>query len=431
MKSVVLLLLVTLTSFTFAKGNAEKHKRYFLWLDASSNYERLGDEQGVIKILDKAKASGFTDVIADLRGIDGLVLYKSQYASQYSGPHSFKRSDDYDYPAVIIKQAHRAGLGIYFAMNVFAEGDKETKIGDAYSKHPEWQVQVYTKKGIVPISESEEEIAAFINPILPEVRAHISSIIKEMLNKYNPDGIILDRARYPNLSADFSTASRESFESFIGNRIQNWPEDIYKLDTSTTGKTNRIPGIYYKKWLLWRAKVIHDFFEETKASVKNINPKIDFSVYVGAWYPLYYDLGVNWASNKYHPEKEYDWADSSYYKTGYAELLDFIFTGNYFYDVEEKEAIETYRPNSEPGRTPEDYSWYSVEGSAKLARRAISGATPFYGSLYVQQYLDKNNPQQFVKAMKELVRDTDGLMIFDVVHLEENDWWKYVEEAIK
>lgn len=417
-----------LTVCIFANNTSSKGKRYFLWLDGHANFERLATEEGIKKILLKAKTAGITDIITDLRGTDGHVLYPGGIAPVLTEYEGFKRPVDYDFPAIIIKEARRLGLGVYFSLNVFSEGNKVAKFGLTYTKHPEWQVQVYTKNGIVPITESDEEIAAFVNPILPEVRKYIFSIIEELLHRYNPDGIVLDRARYPNISGDFSTLSKETFEKFIGKTISKWPEDIYKIDT--TSGIQRIPGVHYQKWLMWRAKNIHDFFEELRGKVKAVNPQIDFSVYVGSWYPYYYDMGVNWASTQYHPEKEYDWADSAYNKTGFAEIVDRMFIGNYFFDVAEQEAIDSHTPSPESWMKPEDYWWYSVEGSSKIAKKVTCSVIPLYGSLYVQQYLDENNPQQFVKAMKQVIKDTNGLMIFDVVHLEQNDWWKYVQQAI-
>ena len=33
-----------------------------------------------------------------------------------------------------------------------------------------------------------------------------------------------------------------------------------------------------------------------------------FGTYTGAWYPSYYEVGVNFASNQYDPSKDFDWA---------------------------------------------------------------------------------------------------------------------------
>lgn len=66
-----------------------------------------------------------------------------------------------------------------------------------------------------------------INPLNEEYRIHILNVLKELLAKYPAlDGLILDRVRYDGISADFSDLSRETFETYIGEKVENFPEDI-------------------------------------------------------------------------------------------------------------------------------------------------------------------------------------------------------------
>ncbi len=108
-----------------------------------------------------------------------------------------------------------------------------------------------------------------------------------------------------------------------------------------------------------------------------------------------------------------------------------MFVGTYFYNVTERGAVESHTPSPDPTKKPSYYWWYSVDGSAKIAMRVINGVVPAYGSLYVQQYLDKHNPKQFVRAIRADLRLTDGVMIFDLVHLDKYGWWKYAKEGLE
>src|SRR5699024_4668293 len=108
----------------------------------------------------------------------------------------------------------------------------------------------------------------------------------------------------------------------------------------------------------------------------SIDPELSFTDYVGAWYPLYYSEGVNWASR--HQQPDFDWASPTYHRTGYAEDLDFLMVGTYFPEITKQEAIDNDRPAS----------WYSVEGSAEIATEAVAEATWVYASLYLLQYAD-------------------------------------------
>jgi len=162
--------------------------------------------------------------------------------------------------------------------------------------------------------------------------------------------------------------------------------------------------------------------------VKKVRPDAIFSDYVGAWYPSYYELGVNWASKAYDPSQEYDWALPEYQETGYAETLDFLFTGCYFYPVTIAEVDSLYRdwkekPNREPGMEEKYRPYHSVEGAARMSQKVTMGKIPVYGSLYVQQYKGENDPRQFVDALRMVQKETEGAMIFDLVHIIMFDWW--------
>ena len=47
------------------------------------------------------------------------------------------------------------------------------------------------------------------------------------------------------------------------------------------------------------------------------------------------------------------------------------------------------------------------------------------GSVYVEQY--KQNSGQFTKAMQMCKDKTNGLMIFDLVHIVEKNWWDTIK----
>ena len=75
--------------------------------------------------------------------------------------------------------------------------------------------------------------------------------------------------------------------------------------------------------------------------------------------------------------------------------------------------------------------WYSVEGSAKIAMSVTKGVLPVYGSLYVEQYEWESDPDQFRRAVEMVRKKTDGVMIFDLVHLERYGYWDYLEQGIR
>jgi hypothetical protein len=309
----------------------------------------------------------------------------------------------------------------HLSMNVFAEGFKAPRIGRAYedSTIRSWAVVSYSPKGRRSIIDADEEIAVFVDPALDTVRQYELAVMEESLLRYRPDGIILDRARYSGITTSFSDSSRSVFERWRGAPVSKWPEDILTWPSDSATLKEYIRGPLFKEWVQWRAGVIASFFREGRARVKEVDTSIVFGDYAGAWYPPYFEVGVNWSSRRYDPSREYDWATPRYRSTGYADDLDLLMVGTYFYEVTTSE-VRDGKP-----------AWYSVEGSADIARRVTAGAVPLYGSLYVEQYHERNDPEQFVRAVKLLKEKTDGVMIFDLVHIDQYGWWDILERAWK
>ena len=104
-----------------------------------------------------------------------------------------------------------------------------------------------------------------------------------MAQKYDFDGLLLDRGRYDNIQSDFSDFSRGKFEAYIGKKLERFPEDIYTWEEDGDGGWKRIDGPYFKQWIEWRASVIYDFFKRTKEELKAVKPGLKFGAYTGAW----------------------------------------------------------------------------------------------------------------------------------------------------
>jgi hypothetical protein len=64
-----------------------------------------------------------------------------------------------------------------------------------------------------------------------------------------------------------------------------------------------------------------------------------------------------------------------------------------------------------------------------VALRAVDDDTFLYGSLYLQQYAGK--PEAFQEAVRASLATTQGVMIFDMSHLDQFGWWPQLEEVLR
>lgn len=380
-----------------------------LWFQTSANVERLNSREAISKVFDKCKEAGITAVVFDLES-HGTFAFPTKLGPHLSSHTALDFPADYDMIKTGLEEAHKRRL--LFFVSYFGTTKME-------GKPKEWQFVYHPD-----VKKDENELA--VNPFLPQVKRFYFSLLREVLNKYEVDGVILDGIRYRGFDNDFSDYSRRSFERLLGRKVKNWPYDIirfeFELDT-TTGKYVPIPifGPLFKEWCYWRAKTAYDYFVQARRIVKTISRvkkrKIIFADYVGSWYPDYVELGVNWATNKYQPN--YEWAlPGKYYKTGYAQLLDFLATGLYFPQVTVAEA-----------RALGLKEYYSVEGASNIVNEVVMDVTPVIGTLFVLQF--ENKPEKFKEAILIAKNKTYGVGIFDCVYIEKYNWWHILKDTLK
>lgn len=469
-----------------------------MWADASANWERLSNEEGVRRLFERCRSANINIVVVDVKDINGSVLYDSRIAPRLTEHKGVAIEPGFDLLKTAAEEGRRHGISVYASINVFSEGRRAE--GGPVFDHPEWESVVYLAEpwvgvpgeigypvagvnqqplpgrlalytdldkvpadapGLVKVNvhqdgqvldaqagaayvlagsgaagawlerlvpgtplqitsrpklvparhAGEMHNAIFVNPANQQAREYELSIIQEIASNYDIDGIILDRMRYSGLNADFSNLSREKFETWLGSRVENWPQDIITFSPLPDGQAQW--GPLFQKWLEWRAHNIKSFFEAARGVIKSVDSDKETAVYVGSWYWSYYPMGVNWASDKFHPRAA--WASPEYHRTGYATTADWITTGCYYPTVSRQEAREN---NTSEAAT--------VQAAAEVSTHVIDAASFTYGGLYLIDY--RNNSEAFRRAI-QMCRDvTQGVMLFDLVYVENYDWWGILEE---
>lgn len=489
-------------------------RKVLLWIDATANYERIGSSAEIKRIVSKAKSSGVTTLVLDIKPVEGSVLYRSRIAP------FFKKKDieidsSHDPLAVLIAKAHSLGLEVYASLNVFCEG--KNGFGLAYTKK-DWASKAYNqalylekdgnltaiaryntyprpeelsyltddaydslniagaaaiikdnkvaeivtsgevslhdnpvvygfdsmaetlkhhlgsrlvvKNEIRPVTAWADIPHGFVNPLLPQVQAYELALLEEVISHYQIDGLVLDRVRYHSINCDFSLKTRRLFEDYLGKEVENWPEDILKLKF-IDGKKRFELGPLAEDWFFFRSLGIKDFFLKARERVKSLRPDLVFGDYAGSWYPDYYALGANWASSKYQPDSPL--AKDGYKDTGYAEVLDFFISGNYYEDVYLKDLENKVKAKvfmrTEAGQSLEYKPWYCVEGAAQMVNQVVLEATTVYGGLYLLQYHQK--PEKLKEAIRVCLNKSAGVMLFDLVYIDHYDWWDLIKETIR
>lgn len=402
------------TAGTDETGTSEKQEKVkMLWLDAEANFKLFSQKSNITTYLDLAKKTGFNMIAVDVRPVQGDVLYKSEFMPALTTINGHTVNRDWDYLQYFIEEAHNRDLKVVADATIFTAGLLQTREGMAFRTN-EWDDKIsviYSKDGTLVSGKnnpSKTEATVFLNPVIPEVQEFALRFITEIVSNYDIDGFNLDYCRYSDYSTDFSEASRMAFSSYIGENVTNFPADIFTYNADGS----RNPGKFYKQWWEFRSMTIHDFVAKANQSIHNIKPKVKLYYWAASWFGNRYEVGQNWGSKTYTNFSS-TWATANYHNTGFAEELDVFLLGTYLnriYGLDDNESIE-----------------YGIYNSKKI----INGACTIYGTIAGTNHMDNNDTNSNIEnAVYLCLRDTPGLMVFDIVHVINNGLWNGIKRGI-
>ncbi len=142
-----------------------------------------------IRLLDMHQKNGMNVMIVQVRPA-GDAIYPSPYEpwSEYlTGKQGLPPSPFYDPLEFMITETHKRGMEFHAWLNpyraVFNVLTSSIAPNHLTKIHPEWFLMYGNKK--------------YFNPGLPEVREHTVKIVKDLVTRYNLDGIHMDDYFYP------------------------------------------------------------------------------------------------------------------------------------------------------------------------------------------------------------------------------------------
>lgn len=258
-----------------------------------------------------------------------------------------------------------------------------------------------------PISEKQTQLPLMMNPHDRRNWDRAFSFIKEVLDRYEVNGVIYDdRLRFGGINADFHPSTRQAFEKKVGKKL-SWPDDVFtyplnhRLNHDDQGRAFRSvrPGPYFDAWMAFRADTMTAFVKEA-AALAHKSDRL-FGVYAGSWYGDYAQYGSNYGSDSL--SAGFGFMTPSYRRAGFASAIDFLITGCYYPVATMQEAVERGLP---PGR--------SVEAGGILTNRVTRDQTWGYAGVMLADYA--RNPDKLAEVLQAASFTTQGVMVFDYSH---------------
>lgn len=181
-----------------------------------------------------------------------------------------------------------------------------------------------------------------------------------------------------------------------------------EIITSTGGV-----GPLYSRWIEFRSMTITQLITDIRTKIKSINPQMELHFWSSAHWKSRYSVGQNWASKDYTPVSS-DIYTETCHKTGFADQIDVFSLGAYAENVWKSE-----NPQSD----------WSVENFVTSYSNYTKGACKVYGSIGTYAYEDRSSA--ISDAVYLCLKNTKGLMVFDISHVINHNQWNAIREGIK
>jgi uncharacterized lipoprotein YddW (UPF0748 family) len=346
------------------------------------DYETAAD---VEQVIDNCADAGFDTIMFQVRG-NGTAFYNSNrepWAEQFDF-----QDPGFDPLELAVERAHDKKVQLHAWVNVMPawRGTAPPSNPDQlYNKRPEWFW--YDQHG------NRQALSSFyvsLNPCLPEVRGYIVDVFRDLVSRYEVDGLHMDYIRFPNEHPAIPRGSG-----------LDYPRDARTL-TLYEKATGLAPEDDPEKWDQWRTDRVTQLVSEIKAMIDDTRPAADLTAAVGSVQERalhHFQDGKRWISEG---------------------LLDAVVLMNYTDDpavfsqrMDPWLELETDLPivpglwfGRHPGKTPQQASAV-VARQIEIARQRTGGFCLFaYSSLFDSndEVLAKQNDEQ--RAIREIRRAT-------------------------
>jgi uncharacterized lipoprotein YddW (UPF0748 family) len=255
----------------------------------------LTSPAAIATMVSSAEAGGFNTLLVQVRG-RGDAYYQNGVEPR---PPSLDSKPAFDPLAATIARAHDAGLQVHAWINVnlvAGTGELPAARGHIVFRHPEW---VMIPRTLAPDlvaadprspgylgrlarfvrSQSNELEGIYLSPATPASVAYTTSIVRDIVQRYDLDGVHLDYIRYPREDFDYSRETLTAFRASLVEELR--PADRQRYDArAAAGEPFIYTQAFPQRWRAFRSERLTALLAAIRQAVKLVRPSAVLSVAV-------------------------------------------------------------------------------------------------------------------------------------------------------
>lgn len=262
-----------------------------LWVLRTS----LSSPASIRTLVETARDGGFNTLLVQVRG-RGEAFYRS--AIDPRATDLDPQPSEFDPLATVLDLAHAAGLQVHAWINVNLVASATTlprSRDHVVVRHPDWLMVprqlAASLDGMDPRSPAyvgalarwtrgatDQVEGLYLSPIPVQAREYTTSVVRELVERYDLDGIHLDYLRYPDADFDYSTAALAAFRASVLGAVP--PTERQRLDdlarTDPAAWPERLPD----SWAAFRRDRLTALFDQLRAAAREVRPNLVVSAAV-------------------------------------------------------------------------------------------------------------------------------------------------------
>lgn len=221
--------------------------------------------EDVTRIIENCADAGFNAIMFQVRG-NGTAFYDSNFepwADELGGS-----DPGFDPLALAIDETHDRDIELHAYVNVMPAWrgtEPPTNPEQLYIQRPEWFW--YDQNG------DRQALSSFyvsLNPCLPEVREYLVEVFREIVSRYDVDGLHLDYIRFPNEPPATPRGSG-----------RDYPRDQRTLALYRE-QAGLAPDDDPQAWNRWRTEQVTKLVADIHGMIRRTKPEVVLSAAIGS-----------------------------------------------------------------------------------------------------------------------------------------------------